>query len=80
MQLNDPQLFRERSVRIDADNGQTLKVNNPAIGGIGANETRHATGAAETLLAWRGLKAKERANKLLKWFELMIANQTTWQG
>ncbi|MNQ44878.1 Glutarate-semialdehyde dehydrogenase DavD [compost metagenome] len=91
MQLNDPQLFRQRTyidgAKIDADNGQALKVNNPAIGGIvshmpkiGANETHRATEAAETLPAWRALTAKERANKLLKWLEQIIANQTTWQG
>ena len=91
MQLNDPQLFRQRTyidgVKIDADNGQPLKVNNPAIGGIvsnmpkvGANETRRATEAAETLSAWLGRTAKERANKLIKWFVLLLSNQTTWQG
>lgn len=91
MHLNDPQLFRQRNyidgVRIDTDNGQALKINNPAIGGIvinmpkmGASEIRSATEAAEKLPAWRALTAKERTNKLLKWFELMIANQTTWQG
>ncbi|MFS2092975.1 NADP-dependent succinate-semialdehyde dehydrogenase [Pseudomonas sp. Pseusp11] len=87
MQLNDPKLFRQQAyidgVWVDADNGQTLKVNNPATGEIigivpkmGATETRRAIEAADRALpAWRALTAKERANKLRKWFDLMMANQ-----
>ncbi|GAB6406843.1 NADP-dependent succinate-semialdehyde dehydrogenase [Pseudomonas sp. MHK4] len=87
MQLKDPQLFRQQAyidgAWVDADNGQTLKVNNPATGEIigsvpkmGATETRRAIEAADKALpAWRALTAKERANKLRKWFELMLANQ-----
>ncbi|WP_166365857.1 NADP-dependent succinate-semialdehyde dehydrogenase [Pseudomonas akapageensis] len=87
MQLNDPQLFRQQAyidgAWVDADNGQTLKVNNPATGEIigsvpkmGAAETRRAIEAADKALpAWRALTAKERANKLRKWFDLMMANQ-----
>ncbi len=87
MQLKDPQLFRQQAyidgAWVDADNGQTLKVNNPAtseiIGSVpkmGASETRRAIEAADKALpAWRALTAKERANKLRKWFDLMLANQ-----
>jgi len=87
VQLNDLQLFRQKAyidgVWVDADNGQTLKVNNPAtdeiIGNVpkmGVTETRRAIEAADRALpAWRSLTAKERANKLRKWFELMMANQ-----
>jgi len=87
VQLNDPQLFRQHAyidgAWVEADSGQTLKVNNPATGEIigtvpkmGAGETRRAIEAADKALpAWRALTAKERANKLRKWFELMIANQ-----
>ena len=87
MQLNDPQLFRQQAyidgVWADADNGQTLKVNNPATGEIigsvpkmGATETRRAIEAADRALpTWRALTAKERAVKLRKWFDLMLANQ-----
>ncbi len=87
MQLNDQKLFRQQAyidgVWVDADNGQTLKVNNPATGEIigsvpkmGATETRRAIEAADKALpAWRALTAKERANKLRKWFDLMMANQ-----
>ncbi|VVM97679.1 Glutarate-semialdehyde dehydrogenase DavD [Pseudomonas fluorescens] len=87
MPLNDPKLFRQQAyidgVWVDADNGQTLKVNNPATGEIigsvpkmGAAETRRAIEAADKALpAWRALTAKDRANKLRKWFDLMMANQ-----
>jgi succinate-semialdehyde dehydrogenase/glutarate-semialdehyde dehydrogenase len=86
VQLKDPQLFRQQAyidgAWVDADNGQTLKVNNPATGEIigsvpkmGASETRRAIEAADKALpAWRALTAKERANKLRKWFDLMLAN------
>jgi succinate-semialdehyde dehydrogenase/glutarate-semialdehyde dehydrogenase len=87
VQLNDPKLFRQQAyidgAWVDADNGQTLKVNNPATGDIigsvpkmGAAETRRAIEAADKALpAWRALTAKDRANKLRKWFDLMMANQ-----
>ena len=87
MQLNDQKLFRQQAyidgAWADADNGQTLMVNNPATGEIigsvpkmGATETRRAIEAADKALpAWRALTAKERANKLRKWFDLMMANQ-----
>ena len=87
MQLKDSSLFRQQAyidgTWVDADNGQTLKVNNPAtneiIGSVpkmGAAETRRAIEAADKALpAWRALTAKERANKLRRWFELMIENQ-----
>ena len=53
MQLKDTQLFRQQAyidgTWLDADSGQTIKVNNPATGEIigsvpkmGAAETRHA--------------------------------------
>ena len=87
MQLKDTQLFRQQAfidgAWVDADNGQTIKVNNPATGEIlgtvpkmGAAETRRAIEAADKALpAWRALTAKERAGKLRRWFELMIENQ-----
>src|SRR5471030_445638 len=87
MQLKDTQLFRQQAfidgAWVDADNGQTIKVNNPATGEIlgtvpkmGAAETRRAIEAADKALpAWRALTAKERANKLRRWFELLIENQ-----
>ena len=87
MHLNNPQLFRQQAYIdgqwLDADSGQTIAVNNPATGEIlgsvpkmGRAETRRAIEAAERALpAWRALTAKERAGKLRKWFELIMANQ-----
>jgi succinate-semialdehyde dehydrogenase / glutarate-semialdehyde dehydrogenase len=87
MQLKDAQLFRQQAyidgAWVDADGGQTIKVNNPATGEIigtvpkmGAVETRRAIEAADKALpAWRALTAKERATKLRRWFELLIENQ-----
>ena len=87
MQLKDTQLFRQQAyidgTWLDADSGQTIKVNNPAtnevIGTVpkmGAAETRRAIEAADRALpAWRALTAKERATKLRRWFELLMENQ-----
>ncbi|CDF85354.1 Succinate-semialdehyde dehydrogenase [NADP(+)] GabD [Pseudomonas knackmussii B13] len=87
MQLKDSSLFRQQAyidgAWVDADNGQTLAVTNPATGEhigsvpkMGAAETRRAIEAADRALpAWRALTAKERANKLRRWFELMMQNQ-----
>jgi succinate-semialdehyde dehydrogenase/glutarate-semialdehyde dehydrogenase len=87
MQLHNQELFRQQAYIdgqwLDADSGQTIAVNNPATGEIigvvpkmGSAETRRAIDAAEQALpAWRALTAKDRANRLRKWFELMMANQ-----
>ncbi|MFJ4443411.1 NADP-dependent succinate-semialdehyde dehydrogenase [Pseudomonas sp. NPDC089422] len=99
MQLKDPQLFRQQAFIngewLDADSGLVIRVTNPATGEIigtvpkmGTAETRRAIEAADKALpAWRALTAKERSNKLRRWFELMIENQddlarlmTTEQG
>ena len=86
MQLKDTQLFRQQAyidgAWVDADNGQTIKVTNPATGddrhraenGRCRNPPRHRS-RDKALPAWRALTAKERANKLRRWFELMIENQ-----
>ncbi|MBA1262159.1 NADP-dependent succinate-semialdehyde dehydrogenase [Stutzerimonas stutzeri] len=87
MQLKDPSLFRQQAyidgAWLDADEGLTLKVNNPASGDIlgtvpkmGAAETRRAIEAAERALpAWLELTAKERSQTLRRWFELILENQ-----
>jgi len=87
MKLQDSSLFRQQAyiagVWSDADNEQTIKVNNPATGEIlgsvpkmGAPETRRAIEAAEKALpAWRALTAKDRSIILRRWFELIMANQ-----
>jgi len=87
MQLKDPSLFRQQAyidgAWLDADGGETLKVNNPASNEIlgtvpkmGATETRRAIEAAERALpAWRELTAKERSQTLRRWYELILENQ-----
>jgi succinate-semialdehyde dehydrogenase/glutarate-semialdehyde dehydrogenase len=87
MHLNDPVLFRQQAFIdgqwLDADDGRTIAVDNPADGErlgqvprMGASETRRAIEAADRALpAWRALTAKERAGKLRRWYELMLENQ-----
>lgn len=87
MQLKDASLFRQQAyidgAWMDADGGQTINVGNPATGEtlgtvpkMGRAETKRAVEAAERALpAWRNLTAKERSQKLRRWFELMIENQ-----
>ena len=84
--LKDQKLFRQQGYINgewrDADSKATVNVTNPADGSVigtipnmGAAETRRAIEAANAALpAWRAKLAKERANILRKWFELMIAN------
>lgn len=87
MQLKDTKLFRQQAYIegswVDADNGHTLEVNNPANGNalgtvpnMGREEARRAIEAAERALPeWRALTAKARSEKLRRWYELMIENQ-----
>ena len=87
MQLTDTKLFRQQGyvdgAWIAADSGKTVVVTDPATGeelgtvpNMGAGETRRAIEAANAALpGWRAKTAKERANILRKWFELMMANQ-----
>jgi succinate-semialdehyde dehydrogenase/glutarate-semialdehyde dehydrogenase len=83
MKLQDSKLFRQKAyidgAWVDADGGGTIAVDNPANGEklgtvprMGADETRRAI---EALPAWRAKTAKERAQILRKWFDLMMANQ-----
>ncbi len=97
--LKDAKLFREQAyidgAWVDADGKSIVEVHNPAtgeaIGGVpnlGAAETRRAIAAAERAYpAWRAKTAKERAQVMRRWFDLMMANQddlgllmTTEQG
>jgi succinate-semialdehyde dehydrogenase/glutarate-semialdehyde dehydrogenase len=87
MKLKDPKLFRQQcyidGAWVDADGGGAIPVENPANGEklgtvpkMGADETRRAIEAADRALpAWRARTAKERANILRKWFNLMMENQ-----
>src|SRR5690242_11897667 len=87
MELKDPKLFRQQCYVngewVDALNRGTIPVTNPATGEtlgtvprMGAEETRQAIEAADRALpGWRARTAKERAQVLRKWFDLMMANQ-----
>ena len=87
MQLNDPDLLRHQAYIdgqwCDASNGDVTEIFNPANGeslGVVPNicgaQTRQAIEAAQAAQpAWRALTAKERAARLRKWYELMLANQ-----
>lgn len=87
MKLNDSNLFRQQALIngewLDANNGEVIDVTNPANGDklgsvpkMGADETRAAIDAANRALpARRALTAKERANILRNWFNLMMEHQ-----
>jgi len=85
--LKDPSLIATRAYVagewIDADDGATFAVTNPARGDVicdvadlGRDETARAIAAAEEAMkGWQALTAKERANTLRAWFNLMMENQ-----
>jgi succinate-semialdehyde dehydrogenase/glutarate-semialdehyde dehydrogenase len=85
--LTDPSLLQTRAYIdgqwVDADDGATFSVYNPANGDLiaevaktGAAETRRAIEAAQRAMNdWKKLAAKQRAQILRKWFDLMMANQ-----
>src|SRR3954468_15400827 len=85
--LTDSKLFRQAcyvdGAWITAKGGASIAVDNPATGEtigtvprLGAAETRTAIEAATRAFpAWRQKTAKERAQVLRRWFELMLANQ-----
>ncbi|EQB4445104.1 NADP-dependent succinate-semialdehyde dehydrogenase [Pluralibacter gergoviae] len=87
MQLDDTTLFRQQALIDgrwrDAAGGEVISVTNPANGEklgsvpkMGADETREAIEAANRALpAWRALTAKERANILRRWFNLIVEHQ-----
>jgi succinate-semialdehyde dehydrogenase/glutarate-semialdehyde dehydrogenase len=87
MNLKDPALLRQQLYVdgrwIDADGGGTLPVVNPAthallgtVPNAGAQETRRAIEAARVAMpAWAAKTAKERANLLRRWFDLMMQHQ-----
>jgi succinate-semialdehyde dehydrogenase/glutarate-semialdehyde dehydrogenase len=87
LQLKDPTLLRQQSYIdgqwVDADSRGTIDVRNPATGEkigtvpkMGVAETKRAIDAAAAAFpAWSKRTAKDRANILRRWFDLMIANQ-----
>ncbi|AJG21711.1 NAD-dependent succinate-semialdehyde dehydrogenase [Cupriavidus basilensis] len=99
MQLKDPTLLRSQAFIggqwQSADSGATFPVTNPADGSLigtvplmGAAETTRAIEAARVAqAAWRRKTARERAQVLRAWYDLMLANaddlavlMTTEQG
>jgi succinate-semialdehyde dehydrogenase/glutarate-semialdehyde dehydrogenase len=85
--IKDASLFKQQAFvggRWEAgDEGRVKQVTNPATGEVlgtvpnmGVAETRRAIEAAHQALPdWRARTAKERAQILRKWFDLMMANQ-----
>ncbi|MGB0670063.1 MAG: NAD-dependent succinate-semialdehyde dehydrogenase [Rhodospirillales bacterium] len=86
MQLQDPALLRDKAyvngAWLGADNGSTFPVTNPADGSLlgyvpdmGAAETRAAITAADAAFKpWAARTAKDRANVLRTWFQLILDN------
>ncbi|WP_219211117.1 NAD-dependent succinate-semialdehyde dehydrogenase [Variovorax boronicumulans] len=68
---------------VAADDGRTVEVTDPATGAVlarvphmGRAETERAiAGAAAALPAWRARSARERAQVLRRWADLMVAHQ-----
>jgi succinate-semialdehyde dehydrogenase/glutarate-semialdehyde dehydrogenase len=87
LKLKDATLLKDRCYVngqwTAAASGKTTAVNNPADGSaigvvpdLGADETRAAIDAANAAWpAWRARLAKERANLLRRWYELIMQNQ-----
>ena len=87
MKLKDSSLLKTLAyvdgAWVGADTGATFEVRDPATGAVlalvphmGAAETRRAIEAANAAWpAWKARTAKERANLLRAWFNLIMANQ-----
>ncbi len=85
--LNDPTLLLTKSLIngewLDADNKATIDVTNPANGelivscaSVGIDETRRAIDAAQAALPeWQQKTARQRANLMRAWFDLILQNQ-----
>ncbi|MCB1742120.1 MAG: aldehyde dehydrogenase family protein, partial [Gammaproteobacteria bacterium] len=85
--LSEATLFREQCYVngqwLDATDGKLIEVNNPATGDLlgtvpafGTDQTRAAIEAADAALPeWRARPAKQRAQLLRRWFDLMMAHQ-----
>jgi succinate-semialdehyde dehydrogenase/glutarate-semialdehyde dehydrogenase len=85
--LKDPALLHEQcyidGIWVDAADGKTIDVNNPATGEIiasvpslSAEETRRAIEAADAAWPeWRAKTGKERTNIMRRWYDLMMENQ-----
>ncbi|MDO5657786.1 MAG: NAD-dependent succinate-semialdehyde dehydrogenase [Paracoccus sp. (in: a-proteobacteria)] len=85
--LSDPSLLQTRAYIagewVEADDGATFDVLNPARGDViaqvadlGRTETARAIeAAAEAMKDWSARPAKDRANTLRRWFDLMMEHQ-----
>ncbi|MHC0053509.1 NAD-dependent succinate-semialdehyde dehydrogenase [Actibacterium sp. D379-3] len=85
--LNDPDLLATQAYLagdwVAADNGATFEVTNPARGDVictvpdlGRAETARAIAAAQVAQKdWAARTAKERANILRRWYDLMMRHQ-----
>jgi succinate-semialdehyde dehydrogenase/glutarate-semialdehyde dehydrogenase len=86
LNLKDPTLLRQQCYIdgewLDAQNGRTATVTNPATGTVlgtvpsmGTDEARAAIAAAAAAFpAWAARTAKDRATLLRRWHDLMLAN------
>ena len=86
MKLKDTALFRQQcyvdGAWVDAPDGKTVAVSNPASGeplgtvpSLGAKETEGAVAAAHAAFpAWAAKTAKERGTVLRRWYELIVAH------
>ncbi|HQT46039.1 MAG: succinate-semialdehyde dehydrogenase (NADP(+)) [Acidocella sp. 20-63-7] len=84
--LADPSLLCQQAylggVWSDADSGESFPVDNPATGAVlgsvplmGGAETKRAIAAANAAWpAWRARTAKDRAQILRRWYDLVLAN------
>ncbi|SDK91691.1 NAD-dependent succinate-semialdehyde dehydrogenase [Paracoccus chinensis] len=87
MLLKDPSLLETRAFVagewVDADDGRTFEVRNPARGDVIARvadlsraEVKRAIEAAQAAMKdWAARTAKDRAKVMRRWFELMMENQ-----
>ncbi|MFH1805587.1 MAG: NAD-dependent succinate-semialdehyde dehydrogenase [Pseudomonadota bacterium] len=85
--LKDPSLFRQQAYVggewVDAGDGKTENVTNPATGALlgtvpvlGRDAVAHAIKTAEkSQKLWKKRTAKERSVILMKWYDLMMENQ-----
>ncbi len=87
MKLTDPTLFHQQcfiqGLWVDADQGATMQINNPASGAVlgtvpamGIIETKRAIAAANKAWPeWRRKTAGERSQILRRWRDLMFEHQ-----
>ena len=85
--LKDPSLFKEEAYIdgqwVTATDKSVFTVNNPAtseviaqVTNLGASDAEKAiTAANKAFPKWRDKTAKERANLMRKWFDLILQNK-----